>query len=65
MNLKEIYQKLGVKMTSTNRRRGKDAERKIAEMFEGKRIGIMGGEDVMHPYFSIEVKSRKAFIGEK
>lgn len=46
-----------------NRQRGKDAEKRIAQLLGGKRIGIMGGEDIFHPLYSIEVKSRKSFIG--
>ncbi|MBF0487215.1 MAG: hypothetical protein HQK98_03555 [Nitrospirae bacterium] len=48
--------------TNKNRQRGKAAERAVAKRMNGKRIGIMGGEDVEHPLFSIEVKSRKAFV---
>ncbi len=48
-----------------NRKRGKDAERAIAKLVNGKRIGILGSEDVEHPTFSIEVKSRQKFIAEK
>jgi len=47
-----------------NRNRGKAAERAIAKMLGGKRIGTMGEEDVMHPVLSIEVKSRQSFVGE-
>ncbi|MBF0488764.1 MAG: hypothetical protein HQK98_11460 [Nitrospirae bacterium] len=48
--------------TNMNRKRGKSAERAVAKRLDGKRIGIMGGQDVEHPLFSIEVKSRKAFV---
>ena len=44
-----------------NRQRGKEAEREIARIMGGKRIGTMCGEDVEHPIFSIEVKSRQRF----
>ena len=52
-------------MTSKNRRRGKDAERAVAELLGGARVGLMGGEDVFHPKYSIEVKSREKFIVNK
>lgn len=47
-------------MSKKNRDRGKRAERAVAELLGGKRVGIMGGEDVQHDEFSIEVKSRKS-----
>ena len=50
---------------SRNRQRGKDSERQIAKLLGGKRVGILGDEDVMHPVYSIEVKSRKKFSGRK
>jgi len=50
---------------SRNRQRGKECEKEIAKIFGGKRVGILGNEDVMHPIYSIEVKSRKKFIGNK
>ena len=43
---------------SKNRDRGKRLERKIAERLGGKRTGVLGGEDVLHIYYSIECKSR-------
>lgn len=46
---------------SRNRKRGKESEKVIAEMFQGMRVGLLGSEDVMHLIFSIEVKSRKKF----
>lgn len=48
-----------------NRNRGKATERAIAKRMGGKRVGVMGGEDVSHPVYSIEVKSRVSFAGEK
>jgi len=48
-----------------NRQRGKECERKIAKIFGGKRVGILGNEDVSHPVYSIEVKSRKKFVAKK
>jgi hypothetical protein len=47
-----------------NRQRGKRAEKAIAERLGGKRVGVLGDEDVQHPLFSIEVKSRQRFAGE-
>lgn len=41
----------------TNRSRGKQNERDVARLIGGKRVGIMGGEDVEHEVFSIECKS--------
>ncbi len=48
-----------------NRRRGKDAERTLAKRLNGRRTGVLGGEDITHPLLSIEVKSRSWFAGEK
>lgn len=48
-----------------NRQRGKECEKAIAKMFNGKRVGILGNEDVQHPKYSIEVKSRVKFVGKK
>ncbi len=47
-----------------NRQRGKENERVVAKMFNGKRVGILGNEDVSHPKYSIEVKSRKKFVAK-
>lgn len=40
-----------------NRRRGKQSQKKVAELVGGVNIGTLGGEDVLHEKFSIEVKS--------
>ena len=48
-----------------NRQRGKECERVIAKMLGGKRVGILGNEDVSHPEYSIEVKSRQEFVARK
>lgn len=48
-----------------NRRRGKNAERVVARRLNGKRTGVLGGEDITHPLLSIEVKSRSWFAGDK
>ena len=48
-----------------NRQRGKRAEKAIATILHGTRVGILGGEDVSHRQFSVEVKERKRFIGSK
>jgi hypothetical protein len=50
---------------SRNRQRGKDSEREVAKILGGKRVGIMGGEDISHPDYSIEVKSRQSFVAKK
>lgn len=50
---------------SKNRDRGKRTERATAERFGGKRIGVMGGEDVEHEIFSIECKDLARFAGVK
>lgn len=42
-----------------NRQRGKANERALAKRLGGKRVGIMGGEDIEHPIFSIETKTLK------
>ena len=48
-----------------NRQRGKEVEKAIAKIFNGDRMGLFGGEDVKHPKFSIEVKSRLKFVAKK
>ncbi|MCX8070087.1 MAG: hypothetical protein N2738_06250 [Thermodesulfovibrionales bacterium] len=48
----------------TNRQRGKNTERAIAKILKGKRVGVLGNEDIQHPLFSIEVKTRQKFIGD-
>ena len=48
-----------------NRQRGKDTERSLAKLLNAQRIGIMGKEDLSHPVFSYEVKSRKSFVALK
>ena len=50
---------------SNNRSRGKNVEREIAKILRGKRVGILGSEDISHPTFSIEVKSRKKFVANQ
>lgn len=47
---------------SKNRQRGKNTERSLAKLLNAQRIGIMGKEDLSHPVFSYEVKSRKSFV---
>ena len=49
---------------SRNRQRGKETERAVAKKLGGKRIGILGSEDVQHNLYSIEVKSRKSFVAD-
>lgn len=48
-----------------NRKRGKDTERALARRLNGRRTGVLGGEDITHPLLSIEVKSRAGFVGER
>ncbi len=50
--------------TSKNRRRGKNTERALAKRLNGKRIGILGKQDIEHSFWSIEVKNRQRFSGE-
>lgn len=50
-------------MQRRNRQRGKAHERATAKALGGKRIGILGSEDVQHSIYSIECKSVKAFVG--
>lgn len=45
-----------------NRNRGKATEKAIAKMTGGKRIGVLGSEDVLHPVYSIETKSKQSFV---
>lgn len=52
-------------LQSRNRERGKDAERTIAKLIGGRRVGILGKEDIDHPDYTVEVKSRKSFAGSK
>jgi len=42
-----------------NRRRSKRVEKRVSELLEGLRIGILGGADVLTDRFAVEVKSRK------
>jgi len=47
-------------MSSRNRRRGKDLERFIAKDLGGRRVGILGQEDViLHHGLSAECKERQ------
>jgi len=52
-------------MITTNRRRGKFHQKKVAEELNGIDMGILGGEDVITNEFSIECKSVMKFVGEK
>jgi len=46
-------------MSNRNRRRGKDLERFIAKDLDGRRVGILGQEDViLHRGISCECKER-------
>ena len=49
-----------------NRARGKRNEAAIAKLIPGaKRIGVLSGEDLEHPMFSIECKSRENMAVDK
>lgn len=48
---------------SRNRNRGKRTEKAIAKITGGKRLGILGRDDVQAGAFSIEVKDRVSFVG--
>jgi len=49
---------------SRNRQRGRAAEKQTAKALGGKAIGALSGEDVFTWDMSIEVKSRKKFVGK-
>jgi hypothetical protein len=49
-------------LASKNRKKGKQAEKAIANRLDGIRVGILGGEDVLTEQFTIEVKTRKKFV---
>ena len=46
-------------MSSLNRRRGKECERWFAKDLGGKRVGILGYEDIELDFVSMEIKERK------
>ena len=46
-------------MSQLNRRRGKEAERAVARLLNGLRVGVCGKADVITDSFCIEVKERK------
>ena len=46
-------------MSSLNRRRGKECERWFAKDLGGKRVGILGYEDIELALVSLEIKERK------
>ena len=50
---------------NNNRKRGKRNEHALAKRLNCKRIGIMGGEDLQHDIYSIEVKSFVRYAGVK
>lgn len=47
------------KLTRNNRRRGKGAEQEWADMIHGRRVGLLGREDVDDGFRLFEVKARK------
>lgn len=48
-----------------NRLRAKHVERMVAKKLGGRRVGILGREDVLCDRFVVEVKSRKRFVAER
>ncbi|MBP7232194.1 MAG: hypothetical protein KBA28_09705 [Syntrophaceae bacterium] len=46
-----------------NRNRGKKTEQNIAKIIGGKRLGILGKDDVQTDAFSFEIKDRLKFSG--
>ncbi len=48
-----------------NKRRGRAVQKKVVESLGGMNVGTLGGEDGMHPLWSIEVKGLRKFAGEK
>lgn len=48
-----------------NRKRGKRHQKRIADMLSGVNLGTLGKVDVLTDRFSIECKSRVAFVGFK
>lgn len=52
-------------MMMRNRQRGKATERALARRLKCRCVGLLGREDLEHPLFSIEVKSRMRFTGER
>jgi hypothetical protein len=48
-----------------NRGRGKRNEKALASILDGERIGLFGGEDIrIGKKYSVEAKSRRAFVAE-
>jgi len=50
---------------NSNRKRGKANESALAKRVGGKRMGILGHDDVQTGTFSIEAKSRVSFCAQK
>lgn len=50
---------------NNNRKRGKRNEHALAKRLNGKRVGILGKEDITCGVFSIEAKSYVRFAGAK
>jgi len=48
-------------LVSKNRKKAKKVERAIAKRLKGRRVGILGQEDVLTDQFVVEVKTRKKF----
>jgi len=53
------------RIAKQNRRRGKGFQSKLASFLPGaKNVGTLGGEDVTWGEYSIECKTRQAFVGQ-
>lgn len=52
-------------VANKNRRRGKNCERALAKRVGGRRVGLMGKDDIEHPVWSFEAKSRVRFGPER
>lgn len=48
-----------------NRRRGRRIENKLNDLLGMVRGGLYGGADGFDSHFTVEIKSRKTFVGQK
>lgn len=53
------------KNPTSNKYAGRTYQTYIANLFGGKSVGTIEGQDVEHPIFSIECKKRKGFVAVK
>jgi len=49
---------------TSNKRAGRAYQQKMAKRLGGKSVGTIEGQDIEHPYLSIECKKRKSFVGQ-